>query len=139
MAEQSGEVEQAIRSAVEAMARSDIEALERTTSRDTGVLSIGSDADEWAEGYDEITRLLRASGPEAEMGVTPGVEEVKGYSEGSVGWGAARGYFEMEGKRVPVRMTAVLHKENGDWKMVQAHASIGVPNDRMMDPMFTGG
>ena len=42
----------------------------------------------------------------------------------------------MDGKRAPVRITAVLHQEDGDWKAVQTHASIGVPNDRMLDPMF---
>jgi hypothetical protein len=44
--------------------------------------------------------------------------------------------FEMEGRRVPVRLTAVLHQEEGDWKAVQIHASIGVPNEQMLDPMF---
>lgn len=45
----------------------------------------------------------------------------------------------MAGKRVPVRMTAVLHQEDGEWKAVQTHASIGVPNDRMLERMFQGG
>jgi hypothetical protein len=38
-----------------------------------------------------------------------------------------------------VRLTAVLHQEDGDWKIVQTHASIGVPNDRMFDPMLQPG
>jgi len=42
----------------------------------------------------------------------------------------------MDGRRVPVRLTAVLHQEDGDWKAVQSHASIGVPNEQMLDPMF---
>ena len=62
--------------------------------------------------------------------------DIQAFREGSVGWVAGRGYFEMEGKRVPVRITAVLHQEDGEWKAVQTHSSIGVPNDRMMDPMF---
>jgi hypothetical protein len=28
----------------------------------------------------------------------------------------------------PVRMTGVFVREDGQWKMVQSHASIGVPN-----------
>jgi hypothetical protein len=36
-------------------------------------------------------------------------------------------------------MTVVLHEEDGEWKAVQSHASIGVPNDRMLDEMFQGG
>jgi len=43
---------------------------------------------------------------------------------------------------VPERRVAgrvCLHQENGDWKIVQTHASIGVPNDRMFDPMLRPG
>jgi hypothetical protein len=32
----------------------------------------------------------------------------------------------------------VLHQEDGDWKTVQTHASIGVPNEKMLDLMFQG-
>lgn len=139
MAEQSPEVEQLLRDMFEAVAKSDIEAIARRTSREPGVVGIGSDPNEWAEGYDEIMAIWSESMPDADLGVRIGLDEVKGYREGSVGWATARGYFELEGKRVPVRMTAVVHEEDGDWKGVQSHASIGVPNDRMLDPMFQAG
>jgi len=67
------------------------------------------------------------------------LDDVKAFQEGGVGWAAGRGHFEMGGKRVPVRFTAVLRQEDGEWKAVQAHASIGVPNDRMLDAMFQPG
>lgn len=134
MPERSPEIEQVLRDSVNALARSDIDAIARRTSRDACVLSIGSDPEEWAEGYDEIIRLFRDSTPEG--GVSVGLDDVKAFREGGVGWAAARGYFETEGRRVPVRLTAVLHEEDGEWKAVQSHASIGVPNDRMLDPMF---
>jgi len=136
MPESSPEIEQVLRDTLEAMARSDIDRIARRTSRDACVLSIGSDPSEWAEGYEEILRLFRDSTPEGELGVTVGLDDVKAFREGSVGWAAGHGYFEMQGKRVPVRLTAVLHQEDGEWKAVQNHASIGVPNDRMLDPMF---
>jgi ketosteroid isomerase-like protein len=139
MAEQSPEVEQVVRDTLDAVARADVEAIGRQTSHEPGVVGIGSDATEWAEGYHDIMRIWSESTPDAEIGVRIGLDDVKGYREGSVGWAAARGYFELEGKRVPVRMTVVLHEEDGDWKAVQSHASIGVPNERMLDPMFQGG
>jgi ketosteroid isomerase-like protein len=138
MAEQSPEVEQVVRDMLDAVASSDLEAIGRQTSREAGVVGIGSDASEWAEGYDDIMRIWSESTPDADLGVKIGLDELKGYREGSVGWAAARGYFELEGKRVPVRMTVVLHEEDGEWKGVQSHASIGVPNERMLDPMFAG-
>jgi len=134
--ERSPEIEQVLRDTLDAMVRSDVDEIGRRTSREAGVLSIGSDASEWAEGYDEIMRLFRESTPEGELGVRVGLDDVKGFREGSVGWAAGHGYFEMEGRRVPVRLTAVLHQEDGDWKAVQSHASIGVPNEHMLDPMF---
>jgi hypothetical protein len=134
--ESSPEIEQVLRGTVDAMARSDLDEIGRLTSRDASVVGIGSDPTEWTEGYDDLMRLMRESTPDAGLGVTVGLDDVKAFREGSVGWAAGHGYFEMDGKRVPVRITAVLHQEDGDWKSVQTHASIGVPNDRMSDPMF---
>lgn len=138
MPERSPQIEQVLRDTLDALVRSDVEEIGRHTSREACAVSIGSDAEEWAEGYEEIMRLFRDSTPEGELGVGVGLEDVKAFCEGSVGWAAGHGYFEMEGKRVPVRMTAVLHQEDGAWKAVQSHASIGVPNDKMLDPMFQG-
>ena len=136
MPERSAEIEQVLRDTLEAMLRSDLDEIGRRTSRDACVLSIGSDPREWAEAYDEITQLVRDSTPEGELGITVGLDDVKGFREGTVGWAAGHGYFERESIRVPVRLTAVLHQEDGAWKAVQSHASIGVPNERMLDPMF---
>jgi hypothetical protein len=37
---------------------------------------------------------------------------------------------------MPTSMASVVHQEDGEWKAVQNHASIGVPNEHMLDPMF---
>ena len=139
MAEPSPEIERVLRDMLDALSRSDPEGVGRRTSRDRCVVGIGSDPAEWAEGYDNLMRLWGEATPDAELGVRVGLDDVKGFREGSVGWAAGHGYFEMAGERVPVRMTAVLHQEDGEWKAVQTHASIAVPNDRMLDPMFHGG
>ncbi len=136
MPESSPEIEQVLRDTVDALARSELGEIGRLTSRDACLVGIGSDPTEWTEGYDDLMQLMRDSTPDAGLGVTVGLDDVKAFREGSVGWVAGHGYFEMEGKRVPVRITAVFHPEDGDWKAVQIHTSIGVPNDRMLDPMF---
>jgi ketosteroid isomerase-like protein len=129
--ESSAEIEQVLRDTVDAVARADIDEVGRLTSRDPCLLGIGSDPNEWAEGYDNLMQLMRDSTPGGELGITVGLDDVKGFREGSVGWAAGNGYFEMGGERVPVRFTYVLHQEDGEWKAVQIHASIGVPNDQM--------
>ena len=81
-------------------------------------------------------RLFRESTPEGELGVRVRLDDVKAFREGSVGWAAGAWVFRDGGQARPVRLTAVLHDEDGDWKTVQSHASIGVPNEQMLDPMF---
>jgi ketosteroid isomerase-like protein len=134
--ERSPEIEQVLRDTLDAMVRSDLDELGRRTSRDACVLAIGSDACEWAEGYDDIMQLFSESSPEGDLGVRVGLDNVTAFREGTVGWAAGHAYFEMDGNRVPVRLTAVWHEEDGEWKAVQIHASIGVPNGQMLDPMF---
>jgi ketosteroid isomerase-like protein len=134
----SPEIEQALRDVVDAMARSDLDEVGRRTSRDPSAVAIGTDPSEWGEGFDEIMRLFGASTPEGGSSVSVSVDELAAFREGSVGWAACRASFEIEGRKVPVRLTAVLLEEDGEWKAVQSHASIGVPNDQMLDPMFQG-
>jgi hypothetical protein len=73
-----------------------------------------------------------------ELGVRVGLDDVKPFREGSVGWAAGHGYFELQGRRVPVRLTAVVHQKGWRLEAVRGHASIGVPNEPMLDPMFQG-
>jgi hypothetical protein len=136
MAERAPEIEQLLRDTIGAMQRGDIDTIERRTSRDDCLVGIGSDASEWAEGYEGNMRLWRESMPEDLSKMRSALDDVAAYREGSVGWAAARGYFELDGKRVPVRLTMVVHEEDGEWKAVQSHASIGVPNERMFDATF---
>jgi hypothetical protein len=82
--ERSPELEQMMRDTVGAMARSELDVIERRTSPDACVLSIGSDASEWAEGFDEIMRLFRDWTPEGEMGVRAGVDDVKAFREAAL-------------------------------------------------------
>ncbi len=138
MPERSPEIEQVLRDTVDAIARSDFDEVARLTSRDDCVLAIGTDASEWSEGHDQIMQLFRDSTPDGELGISVGLDDVRAFRAGSVGWAASHGYFEMQGRRVPVRLTAVMHEQDGEWKAVQSHASIGVPNDQMLDPMFQG-
>jgi hypothetical protein len=36
------------------------------------------------------------------------------------------------GAAFTARFTAIAHREDGDWKLVQAHTSVGVPNDQLV-------
>lgn len=104
--------------------------LEQTISHQPGVLNIGTDPKEWWSGYDTFLQVAEAQfqeigGPPHIVGADP-----QAYHEGGVGWVADRPSFELpDGTRLPFRLTAVFHKEEGAWKLVQSHYSIGVPNE----------
>ena len=136
MAERSPEIERFLLKMVEAFNRRDLGFLERRTSREVGTLDIATDPNEWAEGYEAIIQLERDMMREGPQQFNVGLDEVTAFSEGTFGWGAGRGYVGMQAKRVPLRFTVVVHQEDGEWKAIQSHASIGVPNAEMLNPLF---
>jgi hypothetical protein len=60
------------------------------------------------------------------------LDELDVFVEGSVGWAPGRPTWILKDSReVPSRWTAVFRREDGEWKIVQAHTSIGVPDEEM--------
>jgi hypothetical protein len=134
--ERSPELERLTREMVDAMQASDLQGMERTLSRAEGAVMIGSDPGEYTRDTSEMLRIMRESTPDQGYHITVTVDEVRGYQEGEVGWIDGRGRFERDGQSVEVRMTGVAHRENGEWRFVQTHASIGVPNEHMFESML---
>ncbi|HRQ42130.1 MAG TPA: nuclear transport factor 2 family protein [Chloroflexota bacterium] len=98
-------------------------------SRQDGVLAIGTDPKEWWAGYDTIVNVFQAQS-EAMQGMAIVNVQPQAYSAGNVGWVAAEPAFRLpDGTELPFRLTAVYHKEDGDWRIVQWHASLGVANE----------
>jgi SnoaL-like protein len=65
-----------------------------------------------------------------EIEVSP--RNLEAFVEGSVGWVSGWVVWILgDGREVPTRWTAVFHREGDDWKMVQAHTSVGVPNEEL--------
>ena len=82
------------------------------------------DRDDWITTYEQMMH--------GEMGGTrleggdPRADE-----EGSLGWGVDEPQFVFpDGSRLPTRLTAVLREEDGDWKVVHLHFSVGVPDEQ---------
>ena len=103
----------------------------------TGCISIGTDPDEYARDFGTIMQLMKDSTPDAEPQIRIVIDDVRAYEEGDVGWSDATGRFEHDGTSVAVRITDVVRREDGVWRSVQTHASIGVPTAHMFEPMFT--
>ena len=128
----STEVRNAVLRLYESMGTGDISTIERLFSCQSGALAIGTDPNEWWAGHDTIVEAFKAqlhgSGTRK---VEPG--DLNAFAEGSVGWAADRRTMRLvSGKEIIVRETFLFHQEDGDWKLVQFHASVAVPNAQLM-------
>jgi SnoaL-like domain len=88
---------------------------------DAVFIGIGTDTADWWDGK----RLARiAEHPDDPYRVRPG--EIKAYRLENVGLVADMPTFiEPDGTETPFRITLVFHEEDGGWKLVQEHISIG--------------
>jgi hypothetical protein len=85
------------------------------------------DRDDWISTYGQMMRGEMA-GTRLEAG------DPRAYAEGAVGWGVDQPQFVFaDGSRLPTRVTAVLHNEDGDWKILHLHFSVGVPDEQAME------
>lgn len=123
----SAELQDIILAAFEDYSNDNASLIERHTSRQAGVRLIGTDPDEWFEG-EQAARVLRREAEDPGFRVSS-LDELEVFVEGNVGWASGRPTWMLEdGTKIPSRWTAVFHREDGEWKMVQAHTSVGVPD-----------
>jgi len=111
-----------------AQAAGDVDWLSTLLSTSDGTLTIGTDAAEWWEGAqirDRWLAQLAAGASGARMTAT----RLRAHEEGDVGWVADEPQVVLpDGTRLTMRSTAVFHREDGEWRLVQGHSSLGVPN-----------
>jgi hypothetical protein len=119
----------------EAIGAGDAAFLERHTSRQSGLAFLGTDPDEWWTDLAGLTRALAAQ-RQAGVEVVPG--EPVAYREGGVGWAVDRRLrFHLGDREIPFRLSVVYHREDGAWKMVHFHSSVGVPNEEAVGVEFS--
>jgi hypothetical protein len=83
--------------------------------------------DDWLRTYEKMMR-----GEMAGTRLEPG--DPRAYEEGAVGWGVDQPDFVFpDGSRLPTRLTAVLYDEQGEWKILHLHFSVGVPDEQAME------
>ena len=108
----------------------DAETLLNLYADEPGLIVIGSDPDEWWSGYATMRSILTSLIPElVALDTTVDVEHVEAFSEGTVGWLASRLVVRSSSFSLPMRYTAVLHLDRGDWRIVHSHLSQGVDNE----------
>ena len=136
--EEMPELKKLIREFYAAQSTQDVAFLERLICRHAGALVIGTDPDEWWQGHTTISDKMKTQ--VAEMGgeVKLVASDPKAYAEGTVGWVADRPRFRLaDGSEAQLRVTGTFHKEDGAWKLVQFHGSVGVPNQDVIGKELT--
>jgi adenylate cyclase len=114
----------------DALNSGDVGFFDRHFSREADTRAIGTDPEEWWSGQrvaEVFKEQIEAMG--GSMRVSAGDPEA--FAEGSVGWVADRAatFALPDGGSLSLRFTGVLHREDGDWRFVQTHGSLGVANE----------
>lgn len=134
--ESSREIRDVIAGWFEAAVKGDVSWRDRHVSKLPNLRIIGTDPGEWLTG-DPAFAFLRNEAATVGGKATISLREVEGFEEGDVGWGAAVPEITLlDGGKVMPRWSAVFHREDGAWKLVQLHASIAVSNETAFGDTF---
>jgi ketosteroid isomerase-like protein len=133
--EESAEIKSRVIAYYDALQRCDLAFLEQFLSKEECLVAIGTQPDEWYSGRDALLKKYKVeleSTGGAGFTLTP--SGVMAYSEGSVGWAVDRPTVRMSnGSGVTTRFTFLFHREDGQWKLVQGHMSVGIPDEQLME------
>ncbi len=104
------------------------------THEDEGVVVIGTDPAQWTEGREQWLAARQAVVREMEGLRFEAGEEPHGYVEGSMGWVADRPRAVLpDGNAISTRLTGVVRQEEGEWRPVHIHLSVGVPDEEVVE------
>jgi uncharacterized protein (TIGR02246 family) len=119
------EIRKLLNEVIEAQNSGDAPRLRTMLSERPDGVHIGTDAAEWWTGVQVVDAVAAGGGDDIRLAA----DDIDIHVLGDIAWIEGRGRFtRADGAERPVRMTGVLVREDGQWKVVQSHASIGVPN-----------
>jgi len=137
--QQSADVREAMLRFYQRFSAGDVASFAQGITSSDEALVIGTGPQEWLDG-----RATWIAGYQEQITAIPGIRmeagDPRGYAEGTLGWAADRPTFVLpDDTAIPARVTAVLRLEDGAWKLVNAHFSIGVPDEVLMEILQHSG
>jgi ketosteroid isomerase-like protein len=116
----------------------DIDQLAATLTRDDLAQVIGSAP---GEGHDDRATWIQGFGSLLEH--MPGVKvdpgRTRGYENGDTGYALTEPVWHLpNGMSLSMRATHVLQREDGEWRVVHLHASVGVPDETAVQMQMEG-
>jgi class 3 adenylate cyclase len=118
----------------------DASTLISTFSHEPDAVAIGTDPDEWWQGFEAFSAVIRVQFQEFQTYVQRRfeIEEIVAEREGTVGWVSVRANFVLgDNPPNPVRFTIVVHREGTYWRVVQWHGSIPIANEEIFGVELT--
>jgi ketosteroid isomerase-like protein len=107
----------------------DVDSFDRLVSTDPATLVIGTSPGEWVTERERLRFGFEAEGLAIVPGSTPA-----GYEHGQVGWFADEPTYTFPGgSTMRTRLTSVLQLEDGNWRIVHMHVSVGVPDEDVVE------
>lgn len=98
---------------------------------------IGTDPQEWWTGRDNVYKIWKTQIEEM-GGVRFTAGQLSAFEEGDLGFAVDSPTLRMpDGTEASMRLTCVFAREGGAWRMVHAHASVGVPNEEAIGQELT--
>ncbi len=131
-------VAQATKAIFRALDLGDADAFSSAMSRSADFIGIGTDPNEWWVGSAGPESVIRAQLGEAGGRFPIEADEPIAYESGDLGWSATMAQLKMpEVPAVGTRLTCVFWREDGAWKLVHFHFSIGVANEEALGVELT--
>jgi len=126
--QQSAAVREAMLRFYDRLSASDVGSFDQLVSRDPATLVIGTAPGEWVTERDRLRFGFETEGVRIEA------DDPAGYEDGTLGWvGDQPTYFCPDGSAMRTRLTSVLCHEDGSWKVVHMHVSVGVPDEEVAE------
>ena len=105
------------------------ERFDELVSADPSTPVIGTAPGEWITERPRLRFGFEAEG----LTMTPGPHPI-GYREGVMGWFVDEPTYGFpDGGGMRTRLTAIVREEDGRWKIVHLHVSVGVPDEEVQE------
>jgi|SRR5919109_3185286 hypothetical protein len=125
----SADVAQTMSRFYERLSAKDVASFDQIVSSDPAALVIGTAPGEWVTERDRLRFGFEAEGLSIEAGPSPA-----GWENGETGFFVDEPVYGFPGgARMKTRLSSVLQREDGDWRIVHMHVSVGVPDEEVID------
>ena len=122
------EVEDLARRFYGALRRVDLSQIRCSISTGTGLVWVGVGDTEWWTGHDTVVEVFRAQLAQGES-IDLVHHDPISFGDGNIAWLSDQPALRRADRDdLPLRLTAVAHREDGSWRFIQWHLSHGAPD-----------